>query len=887
MFKLIAKPAFTLRLSLAAFVFTLSGCGGVCGVSNGGNNPTPQNVNLQLDYIGNVPVLNGSATSSYFYVHNDGDSTISNISYTLGNAVSSATAKTKNALTVSGDVVDDHGFILKASSLTNCAAIVAHSYCKIEFTTPALTLGNQNNSLLKISVADGNGFNHVFDQVINYSYYNVELNSGVNFATSADVVANITNKRYMIGYLVGGGSGQTFNNVTLQISNSGAIQINQGFVNGQSIASAEIVPVEFNVNILTEQPTPVNVSPQYVLNSTQGTRLATPRMPQATRVAAGQSLYVSTSSQTSSAMALKVGVVPIIPAPSTKANAPTIYVSNFGDNISGFTIEPASTNVKVYANNCSGTIKSNASCSFKLATDASSSGSSEVLFKVNGQTIFSKVVYYAPPTPSGDEAVLISTTPINQVILEPNQSSSVINLVFSNLGNSPLTDLTFTPKNSSSGTTQLKIISNSCDPRIESQTQCVVQVQVIGGAVGETGGVYLDVGGKSATSSFTTQSGIINYSIATGNQLIITSPVGAESTLNILGDNQESAQTTFTLQNSGSTSIAIKSVSLVGIDVPSALSINNNTCSNSLAANASCNVTVKYGPAQPESNLSGIANLQINYGESNNTLIGTINYSVMALDSHLKITNVTVSGFSGSGTQASPYSGSGCNDTPLTMTITYKNMSDNYVAQNMALNIIDGHVSPYLNVDTSATTCGYGANPKNLGIGQSCNLVLTANRSSMTDNASFNLNVNYPAASWNTTQGFISQNNSTYNGSTTTYANYTQPVLTSTITPASGLSYTRTLSQTLTGAAGCSDLQTTISAIPYVTTAMVTSGNCTVNNDLSLSCTNNAANSSNTIVYTIDNTIPTPSDLFMQFTLQTSGKQLWFNPNILMFKVGS
>ena len=45
-------------------------------------------------------------------------------------------------------------------------------------------------------------------------------------------------------------------------------------------------------------------------------------------------------------------------------------------------------------------------------------------------------------------------------------------------------------------------------------------------------------------------------------------------------------------------------------------------------------------------------------------------------------------------------------------------MSDNYAAQNMALNIIDGHLSPYMSVESTATTCGYGANPKNLGIGQ-------------------------------------------------------------------------------------------------------------------------------------------------------------------------
>lgn len=863
----------------------LSGCSGSgsCLPNSNGSGSNPLNVNLQLDYIGTVPVLNGIATSSYFYVHNDGDTPISGISYTLANAVSS-----------SGDVIDGNGFILKADSLNKCATLAAHSYCQINFTAPSLSLGNQNNSLLKITVKDANGFNHVFDQVINYSYYNVSLNNGVNFATSADVVANISNKRYMMSYLVGGGNGQIFNNVNLQISDSGALQINQGFTNGQSMASAEVIPIEFNVNILSNLPTPVNVTPEYALftiqaqklNQTTKTNLAAPTL-QATQISAGQSLYVNTSSQTSSAMALKLGVVPVISAPSNAATAPTIYVSNFGDSVSDFTIEPTSSDVVVYANNCTGTIESNASCSFKLGVTTSSSGNSNVLFKIKGVTVLSKVVYYAPTTPTSESAIIISNTPVTQIGLQPNQSSSAINLIFSNLGNYPLTNLTFTPKNTTGGSTQLKIISNSCDPRIESQTQCVVVVQAIASSVAETGALCLEISGNSGSSSFTSQSGLINYFVTANSNLIITSPLGAESTLSIIGNNQESAQAIFTLNNNGSSATSIGSIALTGIDVPAALTITGNTCGNSLVAGGNCQITVKYGPLQPESNDNGIANLQITYGESANTLTGRINYSVTALDSRLAITNVISSGFSGSGTLADPYHGSGCNNNNLSITITYKNMSDNYAAQNMALNIIDGHLSPYMSVESTATTCGYGANPKNLGIGQSCNLVLTASRSAMIDNSSFNLDVTYPSASWNTTQGFITQNNFMYNGSNKSYANYTQPALTSTITPASDSSLTRTLNQTLIGAEGCGALVTNISAIPNVTSATVTSGNCTVNNDLSISCTNSTTQSSNSISYSIDPNIPRPATLFTQFSLQNAGIQIWYNPNILMFTVSS
>ena len=53
----------------------------------------------------------------------------------------------------------------------------------------------------------------------------------------------------------------------------------------------------------TDQTTKINLAPAL----------------QTTQVSAGQSLYVNTSSQTSSAMALKLGVVPIISAPSNAA----------------------------------------------------------------------------------------------------------------------------------------------------------------------------------------------------------------------------------------------------------------------------------------------------------------------------------------------------------------------------------------------------------------------------------------------------------------------------------------------------------------------------------------------------------------------------------------
>lgn len=842
----------------------LSSCGG-SGVCASDDNKERLTVDLQLDYVGAVPVLNGGATASYFYVHNDGDKEITGISYTLGGAISSASGS---------NIVDSNGFTLKGSSLTTCASIAPHSACRIDFVTPTLSAGNQNNSLFKVSVTDAHGFVHNFDQVINYVDYNVLLNNGVNFATSADVVAHITNRRYMMAYLIAGGvSGQSYNNINLEISNGSSISINDGFINGTQMVSGELIPIEFNVRVLSVAPSPENISPQYEVGSVNNPTVQS-------TISMGQSLYISTSSQMGSTLALKTGLMPILSAPTSESNAALIYVSNFGEGISGFSVEPADSNIIVYANNCSSMIESNSSCSFKVGVNGNSSGSSEVSFKVNGQTVLTNTVYYTAP----NNASLISSNLMGLVGLNPNQSSSIINLPFTNLSDKELTDLLFNPV--VSGGSTFKIISNGCGTSIPAGGQCVVQVQLIGGASSETGAAYLNVTGKYNDEAFTTKSGVINY-YTVGNtdeaDIVIDSPVGSESSVSILGNGIDTASAVYTISNPGSGAIPIGLIELTGVDVAnSGLVITGNTCGNSLAAGATCQITVTYGPLVPESNNSGVANLQIRYGAQSKIITGTINYSVVADNSYLQITNVVAgSGFTGSGTLATPYLGSGCNNAPLTLTITYKNMSQTVNALNMALELINNNVSPYMSVESSATTCGYGANPKDLSANQSCDLVLVAKRSDMKYNSSFNLNVVYPSASWNTSKGFIKQAGFTYENTTQVYADYTQPVLVSTTSSASNLI---TMTQTLVGADSCGEFKTIASAIPNIESTTV-SGNCELNSSESVVCTNTSSAATNTIIYQAESSIPKPVDLFTMLHLETSDKQVWYNPQIVIFRV--
>jgi len=737
-----------------------------------------------------------------------------------------------------------------------------------------------------MSLTDINGFKHQYNEVINYSYYNSTLQSGVNFASSGNLVANLTNKKYMQAYLVGGNT-NSYSDVNLEISDTGALQVSQGFIPGQEIAAGQMIPIEFSANINSMQPYPINVTPQYNLGPASATDVS------ATAIS-GQSLYLNASNQTGSALALKVGSIPLLSAPTSEADAVIIYVSSSG-TINGLSIA-LEDGIKIYANTCNGTIESNSSCSFKLGVTSTVSGSSEITFNINGTPVYSKAVFYSATASGESIANLVDNSLVGTVGLLSNQQSSVINLVFSNIGTADLSDVIFTPHNSSNNT-KLEVVSNGCEHRIESQTQCLVQVQLQAGSSAEQGLFYLDIIGKSSSSVYTARSNSINYYVNAVASLIIASPAGSTATLSVLGNNQESAETVFTLQNNGNSSATITNTALSSSQpLPVGLDISANNCNGStLAPTQSCKITIKYGPMLLESNVNGVVNLGISYtlsgsAATTSTLNGTINYTGLNSDSYLAITDVNTTGFTGTGSNANPYMASGCNSSLMELSISYKNMSTNFVAQNMALNVINGNIPPFLSVNSSKTTCGYGAKPLNLGIGQTCKLVLTANQGAMNSNSSYNLDVIYPSASWTTNAGFIEQDNFIYNGGSTLYADYTQPTLASSISPTSGSSLSRTLSQTLVNAGGCGTLTTNISSMSLfgiTQNPTISQGDCTVNSNGSISCNNNSANPSNVINYAIPANLLQPATLFMQFSLQNTGAQVWYNPDILLFQLGN
>lgn len=858
-----------IKLSCILLVFLLVGCssGGKCG-----DNKVPLNVDFQIDYVGMIPVVNGNATTSKFYVHNLGSTPLSKITYTLAESIPSAES--------GSDVVDNHGFKLHVTSLNNCASLESNASCAIQFTTPNMSLSNQNNSLLIVEVTDSNGFKHVFHQVLNYMYYSASVLNGVNFSGAANVVTSLGNKRYFTAYLVGGNSvpGVIYKNVNLQFDNPSILSINQGFINGQDIAPGEVVPIEFNAKPNSNAVTPINITPIFdteVVSISSKINLAA--LPTS---GSGQGLFVNTSTEVNSVLSVKLGSIPLLKSGSNV----TIYVSSFA-HIGTMNITPDNSNIRISNDTCTSGIESNGSCRFDLTATSDAVGTTLINFSLpqTSDEVFEQEVNFGPDVLPPDTVQVLSNNPVSSVGLLPNQQSGEISFVFSNLGNSALNNLVFNPVVGPG--VEMRIISNGCGDTLAPGSQCVVKIVIVATASSGSGAVYLELNGTSDEGRpVTAKSSVINYAItASGGAIYFTSPNGATATMVVTGNERDSMRQDFTIYNSGTTARAINSVTLAGNSVPTGMQIVGNDCGSSLAGSQSCIISVQYGPMLLESNVNGITNLVVNYGESV-TIQGIINYTGLGLDSSLQITNVVTSGFEdGNGLESSPYKALGCKNSIPQITITYKNISLNYIAQNLSLNTTG--LSPYLKVNTGLTTCGYGSNVHDLAVGDSCDLVLDVNKQQMDNASEYTLNMIYPKATWNTEQGFVSQDNFLYNGSNEIFANYTQPSIVSVLDPLNSYNSVRTLTQTLVNGAGCGSITNTISSLRDFGATVkptVNEGDCSVGDDDVVTCINSTSSAINTINYVLPSDLPLPVSFFFEFNA-TGNSQVWFNPKILVF----
>ena len=219
----------------------LSACNG--GVDS---QTTPATPNLvSIDTAATVPIFAGVATTSIVYIHNNSDTPISNIKYSVQDNSGQGNPEQNNP--------DTNQFRLNPGS---CSSLPAHGFCGLGFTTPVLRAKSAQGSAI-ITAKYPHGY---FKQIINYAQVQNATNPGV-YGTDATIYNHGNANGYAVVYLYAGGQNQSYKLQNLSSNNTG-ITINQPSNN--SLISGQIVAVEVSTKSPNNQVSNVKTATMQV-----------------------------------------------------------------------------------------------------------------------------------------------------------------------------------------------------------------------------------------------------------------------------------------------------------------------------------------------------------------------------------------------------------------------------------------------------------------------------------------------------------------------------------------------------------------------------------------------------------------------------------------------
>lgn len=825
----------------------LVGCGGG-GSSSSAGGKSSNMAQVSIDAMTSVPVINGSATQGTLYVHNYGATAVNGVSFNLG----AATTKTKMKSALAklgvnlGGYEDANGFVL--INPERCDSIPASGSCAVNFTTPSLSVGNLGNSLVKLSYNSGHGSQST-SQVVNYNYVNLAASSGVNFTGSLNVTGAQGSTQHIVGYMYGGGvSGSIYKGVNLNSTNA-TIRISNGFINGQEVAAGQVMAVEFAVAMQNSKSSSVNVTPSWGVSRLQSSSVAV----------AGSGLPLTLSLTPSQAVVNYIfGNVPVLNAPTTGVS--TIYVTNNGNanGTGGLTATATGANANdliIDYTNCSSTsLLANAvnNCQITFATNSYTSGSTTVEYKDSSGTIIgSQLVVWTNDKPF--PAVSIVPTPTNVSIGKGvAQSDNSIIFTFTNVGQAPLTNVTYPVTNTGLATWTQD--SSNCNATIGALDTCEIKGHLSGTDDG-VGKLYIKAVGSFNSVNYSFVALPVSYSVTANPSLEIT-PNSVSVTL--LANGVDVKSQTYTVKNVGNDPALFTGITLndSSSNVVKPSISGGGTCTNNttLAENTQCSVVVTYGPAAANlsANESGISTLQVDYhggtpDTSYNTQ-ATFNYKLVGNDSSVE-ESTTVTGLTGAGTSGDPYVGN-ANLDPMKLTFKFMNPSVNYPMTNFNVNTNE---LPFGLVVDGTSTCTTGAAKMNIeSNGGSCTLVLALDRTLLsTAGGSVILDFNSPTATWTTPLGFYSQPGSRI------YMNYMQPTVVFALSQNNANFKSTVLS--ITGSnldKGANPLSVDVSGVKYwlESSPVNPSSNCTVNSSTyAVNCTLTPANNVESVTYVMPN----------------------------------
>lgn len=872
MYKQIKNMACSIIITPLLLVSSLSACSGSSG--NTATNTTSSTASVvSIDAMTSVPVVNGSATKGTLYIHNYGNKPVTSLSFGLKDASTSSKLKSAlNALglSLSNSVVDKQGFYLNNPEL--CTTLAAGASCAINFTTPALTVGDRGNSLVTLNYKQ-NGKDYTTNQVVNYQYASLSALNGVNFTGSLTVSGVQKTTSHIVGYLLGGGvSGSKYSNVNVTPT-SPTTTISNGFINGQEVAAGQVIAVEFAVALQNDQKSFVDVVPSWGNHSSNKATLDS-----SNNSGAALTLNLTPAQNT---VNLLFGNIPVLTAPTTSAAVINVTNNGNSDSGGGLTVETDNPDLTI-TNNCSTTnLQANAanSCTISFSVAGYTPGSATVTFKQNSTEVGTQSVIWTnnAPVPAVYIQPNTSTISFGKGQTPPNNSTV---FTLTNVGKAPLNGTNYVPINDA-GFANWVQDGSTCGSSLAPQGVCTISGHFTGTNNGD-GKLYYKANGNYNSVNYSFVSLPLSYQVTSVPSLIIT-PLNVNMTL--LANGIESIVQQFSVNNSGTDAAIINTTTLSTNGGTVTPTITANNCGNSIAIGQNCSISVTYGPAATSlsANESGIANLNISYHggtpDTQRTATDSFNYNLVGNDSTVIVGTPSATNLSGSGTQVSPFSGNS-KLNPMQISITYTNPSVNYPLTNFNLNT---NGLPYGMTVDIASTCPSGSAVANIesGAQNSCTLVLNLDRGLLTNAASGGsvvLDFTTPTATWTTPLGFYSS------AGNQVYVNYLQPTVTFGLSNNNGNFESTTLSMTAANESMATSLNINVSGvINWLESAPTNlSSNCNLNSsDNSVSC-NLLSTASGSISYIMPNYLQTgeSANIPLMFSV-TNGEYAYLNPSYL------
>lgn len=429
-----------------------------------------------------------------------------------------------------------------------------------------------------------------------------------------------------------------------------------------------------------------------------------------------------------------VSVVPNYVMLSESSPSTVFTIVNSGNNVANnLDVAINGNGITIINSDCGSSLAANTSCNVTIGYNqaTTSSGTSNVTLNYNNAN-----------ARSSSTATISYLSPVNTVGI--NISSSNANFDYSVTSANPYESNILTITNPSKSTITLLSIDlpNYFSVSSAKSNSCSNNLQL---SSGKSCNYILTYSNTTLSAGVITDQATVNYSYIDGNnnsqttssslglsyqtipaEALLSSVVSNLAFANITEDGVSANTESITITNNGDYAVTNLAINIQ--DTNSIFNLANTTCGDTLAAGASCNISIKVGPLGINQIAAGAksAKLNINY-QTNTTLLATFTTPLSvqlltAVDANLEtVAKPTVSGFIAgtAGTLSNPL-GIDQNSASPQVSYTFVNNSS-YPANNLYLN--ESSLSNGWSL--SNNTCGTLASPINLAANASCIITLS------------------------------------------------------------------------------------------------------------------------------------------------------------------